>query len=212
MGRPDSAVALLRRLLQLRLTDVAASLSAAKILIDNAVYDTTGTQGDSVMLQQRRAAFADGIERARPFLATGLASADTVVWINSAVLMLSAGSKLAQAQAYDRAYVWLDTLLTLVAPRSPADTVGPRQQIRVNASFWFGISSVVTAAGPYSRLAQSKSCSEAKAFNDRLKRTRAALELGRRVHEQTVSQMLRYLGQYENAMGSVKQSFKCRNF
>jgi hypothetical protein len=152
------------------------------------------------------------MEAARPFLAAGVASADTAIRLNAAVLMLTAGSKLAQAQAYDPAYPWLDSLLTLVEPRIPSDTSGPRHQIRVNASFWYGIASIVSASGPYRQMTQSRSCADAKAFHDRLKRTRAALELGRRVHEPTVTQMLAAAKQYETAMATVKQAFKCTNF
>ena len=152
------------------------------------------------------------MEAARPFLAAGVASADTAIRLNTAVLMLTAGSKLAQAQAYDRAYPWLDSLLVLVEPRTPADTMGPRHQIRVNASFWYGIASIVSAGGAYRQVAQSHSCVDAKAFNDRLKQTRSALELGRRVHEPTVTQMLAAAKQYETAMVSVRRAFKCTNF
>jgi len=211
-GRPDSAVAVIRRLMALRPGDVAAALSAAKIIIEHAAYDTAGAGKDSVELRRRRAELADRIEAARPFLAAGRASPDTAIRLNAAVLMLTAGSKLAQAQAYDRAYPWLDSLLTLVEPRTPADTTGPRHQIRVNASFWYGIASIVSSGVPYRQMAQSKSCGEAKAFSDRLKRTRAALELGRRVHEATVIQMLAAAKQYEAAMTSVRQAFKCTNF
>ena len=210
--RPDSAVAAIRRLMALRPNDVAAALSAARIMIEHAEYDTAGVGKDSVELRRRRADFADRIEVARPFLAAGVASADTAIRLNTAVLMLTAGSKLAQAQAYDRAYPWLDSLLTMVEPRTPADTAGPRHQIRVNAAFWYGIASIVSAAGPYRAMAQSHSCADAKAFNDRLKRTRAALELGRRVHEPTVIQMLAAAKQYEAAMASVRTAFKCASF
>jgi hypothetical protein len=211
-GRPDSAVALLRGLLELQPDDVAASLNAAKIIIEHAVYDTAGARGDSLVLAQRRAALGAELARARPFLAPGLASPDTALQLNTAVLVLTAGSRLAQSQAYEQAYPWLDTLLMLVEPGARADTAGPRHQILVNGSFWYGIASVVSAAGPYRQMAQSRSCAQARAFNDRLRRTRAALERGRRVHEQTVTQMLSALGQYEGAMGSVKQAFKCTNF
>ena len=97
-------------------------------------------------------------------------------------------------------------------PRSPADTVGPRHQIRLNASFWFGLSSVLTLGKPYQDMVKSKKCDQAKAIHDRLVRTRAALLYGERVHPPTARQMLGYLTQYEQQMPKVKQAFKCRNF
>jgi len=82
----------------------------------------------------------------------------------------------------------------------------------VSASFWYGLSSVLTLQGPYKRMIDSKNCEEAKLINERLVRTRGALELGRRIHPPTVDQMLRFLGQYESNMPKVKQAFKCRTF
>src|SRR2546426_4672468 len=76
--------------------------------------------------------------------------------------MLQAGSKIAQVGAYDRAYPWLDQLLQVVAPRTPADTVGPRKQVRVQASFWYGLSSTYSLTGPYSGMGKSKSCADAR--------------------------------------------------
>src|SRR5207237_7303059 len=101
--------------------------------------------------------------------------ADSTQRLNAMVIMLGAGSKVAQAGAYDRAYPWLDQLLQAPTPRSPADTVGPRQPIRVQASFWYGVSAVASLAGPYSAMVKSKNCDQAKAIHDRVARTKARL-------------------------------------
>src|SRR3989442_8378247 len=113
--------------------------------------------------------------------------------------MLSAGSRLPKTgSAYARAYPWLDTLLTELAPRTPADTISPRQQVRVSASFWYGLSSVLTLQVPYKRMIDSKNCEEAKLINERLVLTPASLQLGRPVHPPTLEPMLLFLGQYES--------------
>src|SRR5207245_9377684 len=104
---------------------------------------------DTAALRALRNAFADRIDSARAYLAPALSSPDSTDRLSGAVFMLTAGSKLAQAGAYDRAYPWLDPLLHLVAPPSPADTVGPRPQIRLQASFWYGVSSVASLCAPY---------------------------------------------------------------
>jgi hypothetical protein len=132
--------------------------------------------------------------------------------------MLTGGSKIAQANAYDRSYIWLDTLLQVVAPRSSSDTTGPRFQVRVNASFWFGLSSILTLGPVYqyvTRLPPSdhQRCDKAKTLVfDRLDRTKAALTLGRRVHPPTADQMLGFVAQYEKGRKPVRDAFKCRNF
>jgi len=126
--------------------------------------------------------------------------------------MLGAGSKIAQAGAYDRAYPWLDQLLQVLTPRTPADTVGPRQQIRVQASFWFGVSSVASLAGPYSAMVKSKNCEEAKAINDRIERSKEALITGARVAPAFVNTMLQNVAKFEGVMPQVKKQFKCKNF
>ena len=217
-GRHDSSMAVEIRALQINPNDVNLSLLIAKAIVDRAAFDTAAfkrcqTAKDSLCIRSMQTAFANKVDSARAYLRPGLVATDSGQRLTAAAIMLSAGSRLAQnGSAYDRAYPWLDTLLTVLAPRTPADTMSPRQQVRVSASFWYGLSSVLTLQVPYKRMIDSKNCEEAKLINERLVRTRASLELGRRVHPPTVDQMLRFLGQYESNMPKVKQAFKCRNF
>jgi len=217
-GMVDSALAVYKRTLALEGgSDVQLSLLVAKTIVDHAIYDTARAGGctrakDSLCLKSMQRAFAEKVDSARPYLHPGLVSTDSAQRLTAAVIMLTGGSKIAQAAAYDRAYIWLDTLLQVVAPRSSADTVGPRHQVRLNASFWFGLSSVLTLSKPYQDMVKSKNCDQAKAIAERLARTRAALLYGERVHPPTVRQMLGFLTQYEQQMPKVKQAFKCRNF
>jgi len=108
--------------------------------------------------------------------------------------------------------VWLDEALRGVLLRSKADTIGPRQQVRVQASFWFGIASVASLQEPYKKMVASKSCTDAKEINDRLVRTREALVLGSRVSPSFANTMLQNLAKFEAVMPQVKKQFKCRNF
>jgi len=222
-GQIDSALGVYKKTLALEQgNDVSLSLLIAKTMVDHAVYDTAAarrfTQAkDSFGLRALQQAFGEKVDSARPYLHPGLVSSDTGQKLTAAVLMLTGGSKIAQAAAYDKSYIWLDTLLQVVAPRSPTDTVGPRFQVRVNSSFWFGLSSVLTLSKPYQVMTQLKGsdplrCEKAKAIFDRLDRTRAALTLGRRVHPPTADQMLGFVAQYEKARAQVKAAFKCRNF
>jgi len=211
-GMPDSAITYYQKALTLEPNDVSTSLQIAKTIVDRAVWDTTGSK-DTAAVRPRRAAFAARLDPARAYLRPGLTSPDSTQRLAAAVIMLTGGSKLAQAGAYDRAYVWLDTLLHVVAPRSPADTVGPRFQVRVNGSFWYGLSSVLTLNKPYQEMTKAKGpmrCEEARAVFDRLTRTKAALQLGRRVHPPTADQMLGFVAQYERAKPQVQRAFKCR--
>jgi tetratricopeptide (TPR) repeat protein len=222
-GIVDSALIVYKRALALQPGgDVNLSLLVAKTIVDHAVYDTARAGGctrakDSLCLRSMQQAFAERVDSARPYLRPGLASSDSGQRLTAAVLTLTGGSKIAQAAAYDRAYVWLDTLLQVVAPRSPVDTVGPRFQVRVNASFWYGLSSVLSLNKPYQEMTKLKSsdpnrCDKAKAIFDRLDRTKGALTLGRRVHSPTADQMLGFVAQYEKARAQVRRAFKCRNF
>jgi len=219
-GMVDSALVVYKKTLALEGgNDVTLSLLIAKTIVDHAVYDAKGLVAprDSVALRPLQQAFAEKVDSARPYLHPGLVSSDSTQRLTAAVIMLTGGSKIAQAAAYDKAYIWLDTLLQVVAPRSPADTVGPRFQVRVNSSFWFGLSSVLTLGKPYKEMTELKPsdrnrCDKAKAIFDRLDRTRAALTLGRRVHPPTADQMLGFVAQYEKARAQVRQAFKCRNF
>jgi len=79
---------------------------------------------DTVALNRARAAFAQKVDSARPYLRPGMSSPDSTQRLAAAVIMLTAGSKLAQAGANDQAYAWLDTVLTIVARRlrrTPSD-------------------------------------------------------------------------------------------
>ncbi len=216
-GMADSALAYYRKALALEPNDVSVSLQIAKTLIDRAVYDTAAARAardkkDSVTLKSMQQAFAAKVDSARPFLRPGLASSDSSQRLAASVIMLTGGSKLAQATAYDRAYIWLDTLLQVVAPKSPSDTLGPRFQVRLNASFWYGLSSVLTLAQPYKEMTtapKARRCEEARGVFERLARTKRALQLGRRVHPPTADQMLGFVAQYEKAKDQVQKSFKC---
>src|SRR5467141_1474757 len=216
-GQHDSSLAVEIKALQLNPNDVNLSLLIAKAIVDRATFDTAAFKGcqtrrDSLCIHAMLTAFANKVDSARPYLRPGLAAADSGQRLTAAAIMLSAGSKLGQASAYDRAYPWLDTLLTLVAPRRPTDTLGPRQQIRAQASFWYGLSSVLMIGKPYQDMIKSKKCSDAKDINDWLQRARAALLLGRRVAPSVASQMLGFLEKYEANMPKVKQAFHCTNF
>ena len=216
-GKLDSALVYYKKALAIDPNDVSTSLQIAKLMIDRAVYDTLKARQlreskDSIALRQLQQAFAARVDSARPLLRAGLVSADSMQRLAASVIMLTGGSKLAQAQAYDHAYIWLDTLLQVVAPKSPSDTLGPRFQVRLNASFWYGLSSVLTLAKPYKEMTEAKGaarCPLARAVFERLGRTKAALQLGRRVHPPTADQMLNFVAQYEKAKPSVQRSFKC---
>ena len=210
-GKPDSTVVALGKAHELEPNDVSTSLQIAEAMIERAVWDTAG-QKDTAAVRPRRAAFAEKVDSARPYLRPGLNSPDSTQRLAASVIMLTGGSKLAQAGAYDRAYVWLDTLLQVIAPKSPADTLGPKQQVRVNASFWYGLSSVLTLNGPYQDMTKAKGaerCPKARAVFDRLTRTKQALQLGRRIHPPTADQMLGFVRQYEQAKPQVQKAFKC---
>ena len=214
-AQKDSSVWAYKQSLKIEPTDVKASLLVARGIVEGSTWDTAQAnklKSDTAALHALRNAFADRIDSAKAYLAPALSSPDSTDRLSASVFMLTAGSKLAQAGAYDRAYPWLDQLLQLVALRTPADTAGPRQQIRLQASFWYGVSSVASLTGPYTAMVKSKSCTEAKAFDDRLVRTKEALIFGARVHPPTANQMLQNVAKFEAVMPQVKKQFKCKNF
>ena len=221
-GQADSAIAYYKKALVLEPNDVGTSLQIAKTLIDRAVYDTARGRmlreaKDTVGLRRFQEAFAARVDSAKPFLRPGLTAPDSGQRLAAAVIMLTGGSKIAQAGAYDGAYAWTDSLLKIVAPRTPADTTGPRYQVRINASFWYGLSSTLTFGKEYGRIAKLTAkdrtrCEQARELKDRLIRTKSAMTLGVRVHEPTARQMLGFIGQYEKALPQVGKAFKCANF
>jgi Tfp pilus assembly protein PilF len=218
-GKTDSALVYYRRALAADPSDVSTSLQVAKTMIDRAVWDTAAInripRADTAAQRRLREPFALKVDSARPYLRPGLSSSDSTQRLAAAVIMLTGGSKLAQAGAYDAAYVWLDTLLQVVAPKNAADTTGPRFQVRLNGSFWFGLSSTLTFGKEYGRVAKLKPgdrpprCQQYRELEDRLDRTKAAMTLGARVHPPTAQQMLGFIGQYEKALPQMGRAFKC---
>ncbi len=213
-GKTDSAIAYYKKALAVDPHDIATSLQIAKVMVDAAVWDTTG-QKDTVAVKPRRAAFVVKLDSAKVYLKPGLSSPDSTQRLAAAVIMLTAASKLGQAAAFPAVYSWTDSLLTIISftPRNAADTLGPKHQIRINASFWYGVSSVLTLSGPYQEMTKAKGaarCPQARAVFDRVTRTKTALLLGRRVSPPFADQMLGYVVQYEKAKQSVQAAYKCK--
>jgi len=207
-GKPDSAMIVYRRALAINPNDIATGLLVAKSIVDNAAWDTAGVGRDTARLNVLRTRYGDRMDSARVYIDRALTATDTTYRISAAVIMLTAGSKLAQAGAYPRAYPWLDRTLSLVESESE----GPRRNIRVNASFWWGLSSFQTLPSAWGPMAASKNCGQARAFNDRLVRTREALVFGARVAPGVATNLLQGVARYEEQMPKVKQAFKCTNF
>jgi len=213
-GQKDSSLWAYKQALALDPADASTALLIAKTIVDGTAYDTAHAPAktDTVALRKYRNAFADKLDSARAYIGKALASPDSGLRISAAVILLNGGSKIAQAQAYDRALPWLDQDLQLVALRSPADTVGPRQQIRRQASFWYGVSSVGPLFAEYSVMVKSKNCGEAKNVNDWIGRAKDALVTGAPVHPPTANAMLQNIAKLEAIMPQVKKQFKCKNF
>ncbi len=198
-------------------SELSSALLTAKAIVDGASYDSTRARrlqlsGDSATLAVLRAAYANRLDSARTYLAMALASPDTALRTSAAAILLQGGAKLGRANIWDHAYPWLDETLQLVVPRAPSDTTGPRQQIRIEASFWYGLSSVLTLKDQYRAIVSSRNCSDVLAMNDRIARTKEALMLGMRVHPPTVNEMLQNLAKFEHQMPTLKRAFACQNF
>jgi tetratricopeptide (TPR) repeat protein len=214
-GQKDSSLWAYKQSLAIDPSDVQSALLVAKALVDGATFDTaqaTKLKSDTAALHRLRTAFADQLDSARAYLERAAASPDTNVQVNAAAIMRTAGEKLVRAGAGDRSVWWLHQTLALLKPRTPADSTGVRQAIRVNTSFWFGLASMSDLPVQYQAMTKSKNCSEAKAFNDHLEEVRASLTSGRSVHPPTVDNMLQSLGKFDAAMQSVRKAFKCKNF
>jgi hypothetical protein len=108
----------------------------------------------------------------------------------------------------DRAYVWLVPAYQQLA----SDTATGHQSLRSITAFWYGLTSYYTLPPLLQALAASKKCTDAPLVNDRLQKTKQALNLGARVAPQAVRQPLTQLGAWETFMQQVKKSFKCTKF
>jgi tetratricopeptide (TPR) repeat protein len=210
-GQADSAVAEYKKALAVNPSDVATSLLIAQTIVGHTVWDTAAVRAmgsDSAALRRARQAFADKLDAGRPYLAPGYASPDSSIRLFTTNIGYSAGSKLAQAGVMDRAYVWLEPAYQQLA----SDTATGHQSLRSITAFWYGLTSYYTLPPLLQALAASKKCTDAPLVNDRLQKTKQALNLGARVAPQAVRQPLTQLGAWETFMQQVKKSFKCTNF
>ncbi|MGH7752841.1 MAG: hypothetical protein ACREN5_08505, partial [Gemmatimonadales bacterium] len=133
--------------------------------------------------------------------------------LNATALVLRAGTRLAQqSQAFDRAYPWLDQIITLTEPRTPADTVGFRAAVRTPGSFWYALASMQTIGGLVADIQTRKNCAAAKALADRIERTRQAAIRGARISPAVINQILQTLQRYDTYLRQVKTQLKCTNF
>jgi tetratricopeptide (TPR) repeat protein len=213
VGQNDSAITYYKKALAVAPGDVATSLLIAKTIVDNAVWDTASARRlqeakDTVGLRRLREPFAAHLDSARAFLAPGFSSSDPSIRLFTINVAYSGGSKLAQASSLDLAYQWLDEPYQQLS----LDTITSHQPLRSITGYWYGLASTYTMPPLLQQLGTSKKCDMAPALNDRIQKTKQALNLGARVAPQAVRAPLATIGQFENFMQQVKRSFKCRNF
>jgi tetratricopeptide (TPR) repeat protein len=218
-GKTDSAVIILKAVVAANPNDVQSSLLIAKTLVDHAVWDTAQarilgqrTPPDTAGLRRLRDAFASKLDPAWPYLKAGFASPDSGNRFAATLIAYTGGSKLAQAQAWDKGFDWLDPTLQALAPRTPADTVGSRQQIRVLTAFWFSLSSAYSLATPLQQWGGTKKCEGAPQLWDRIQRTKAALQVGGRISPSAAMQAGQFVDRLENYMVQARKAFKCKNY
>ncbi|MGH7417392.1 MAG: tetratricopeptide repeat protein, partial [Candidatus Rokuibacteriota bacterium] len=213
-AQPDSAVRAYKEAFRLD-PSPANGLLVAKPIVEGATWDTAAVgrcRGDTACVARLRRQIVARLDSARVYLNPAAQSSDTLLRVGAASFMRTAGEKLVRAGAIDPAYAWLDQALRLVAPRTPADTNGVRHRVRVNTSFWYVFAAVPRLGQAYPAMTRSKSCEQARAFNDDLVRTREAYELGKRVHLESMKPYEKPLTQIGEAMPQVRRAFKCANF
>jgi tetratricopeptide (TPR) repeat protein len=212
----DSAVKVYVKVAQLAPTDMGVALLVAKAMVDGAVWDTTAVRiaraaGDSAQIVARRAALAARLDSASVYLGRARTAPDSAIRLNAQVIHLTALAKLAGAGAPpDRVYAWADPLLTELAERSPADTVGPRMALRAQTAFYFVIPALQKVAADYRTMVPTKSCARARDVNDQVQRLKRAVQLGRRISNDFMNRIQPTVTQLDQAMPQVMQSFKCR--
>ena len=193
---------------------VAAGMRQARAMVDSAEWDTASAspcarQRDTVCLRKLRDVFVPRVAGARAYLSAGFASHDSTIWLMTALVAESGGTKLAKAGAYDQAYEWFDQLLTELARDSSGYQISLKQQIRVQASFWFGFADALTLQGPYRQMVESRSCTTTEIVKHRIQRGLDALEVGASVAPTVAGQMRSILLQYSSHMPKFMPAFAC---
>src|SRR5258708_30112093 len=123
----DSALWAYRQSLTLNPSNVATSLLVAEFIVNHAPWDTLAYRvADTASKARLRTQLADRVDSATPYLKPALAAPDTSPYrLKAMLIMLTAGQKISQAQAYDRAFPWLHHPPHLEASANPACFLRP---------------------------------------------------------------------------------------
>ena len=189
----DGAIEAYERIVALDSTQIGSALAAAQLLLDSTlVIDST------VPLDTARLRAAEEML----LLAGRQIASDTGTSMAIATMFYHPAQKIAQLR---------------MAPHLPiasrylehALRYDLRGQLHGPANFFLGLSLFFQITELDTRVRETKDCALVDVEIDMTRRARAALEAGRQISAQTVTQLLGYIRQIEGALPTYKPAFGC---
>jgi tetratricopeptide (TPR) repeat protein len=188
-GDKEAALDAYARLTEMLPHDFRAPLSAAQIVLDGLVIDSTVPLDTAAMAQ------ADSLLQ----LTLGRTQNEAVVQ-NISVMYFTTGSGLARAQYRpDYALSWLEKALEY--------DVG--QRLTAQGNFFLGYATFFYLQGFFEEVRNSESCDMVRRYAEVVARGKEAMNLGMSVSEQGAQQILGGLQQYEDLIPAFRQNFEC---
>jgi tetratricopeptide (TPR) repeat protein len=189
-GEKEAALDAYARLTEMLPNDFRAPLSAAQIILDGLVIDST------VPLDTAAMARADSLL----MLAIDRAGSNQAVIQNVSVMYFTPGMNLARAQYRpDYALRWLEKALEY--------DVG--QRLTAQGNFFLGFATFFYLQGFFEEVRNSQSCDMVNEYAQIVARGKEAMNLGMSVSEQGAQQILGGLQQYEDLVPAFRQNFQC---
>jgi tetratricopeptide (TPR) repeat protein len=189
-GDKEAALDAYGRLTEMLPNDFRAPLSAAQILLDGLVIDST-VPLDTTAMAQADSLLMTAIDRA---------GGNAAVIQNVSVMYFTPGMNLARAQYRpDYALRWLEKALEY--------DVG--QRLTAQGNFFLGFATFFYLQGFFEEVRNSQSCDMVNQYAAVVARGKEAMNLGMSVSEQGAQQILGGLQQYEDLVPAFRQNFEC---
>ncbi len=198
----DGALAAYDHILGIDSTQIASALAAAQLLLDSTLVIDTITPLDTARLLR-----ADTLLQL-----VSARSSDTATSMNVAALYYNPGSRIAQTRLMPHLLLAAHLLEQAIAHDLLAqpDSAGVlRGNIATPANFFLGLAYFFNVTELDTQVRESESCELAEVEAERVAKARAAMEAGRSISEQTATQILEFIGRYEEAVKTYPPAWEC---
>ena len=191
-GEHDGALAAYDRILMLDSNQVSSALAAVQLLLDSSLVVDTAVPLDTARLWK-----ADTLLQL-----IAAQTSDTATSMNLAAFYYNPGSRIAQLRLMAHLPLAAHFLEQALAHDLRGSLTAP-------ANFFLALAYFFWITELDLEIRESETCEMVDEEIDLIDRAKRAMQLGRSVSEQTATQILEYIGNYETAVRTYKPAFEC---